>query len=540
MPGMMDCAGTTLSRSRPLLAVVLLVSELLLLSLLVDARTLATDGFVSALLAESGRVVRWVVVSAGVLAVGMGRDIGRRVAPLAAMVSWPALFTILGIHLLAYLVLAVVTYSLFGVNQVIPDHLGLMWLLLVALVFISWCFVVADHKGWHRFLATEWPLLLLALGSGFAIYLLSDASARYWLTMSDFTLQMTAIVLTVVYDVIILDIAHNIIGARDFWVTVDQACSGIEGMVVSLSITAMYLFLSRDFLKFPRALLLLPLACVLSAVFNVIRIALLVVIGAEWFPEIAVKGFHSVAGWVGTVLVALLIVFVFSTWRWVRRDDAGLAGVMNHLDDHALVQAILLPFIVLLVTALGVRIFTDGFNTLYPVVVTATSISVLVMWRRLALKRPDQWMIATAAGAFVAGSWVLMNPGELQSHQSDIVHLTGMPAWQAAGWAMFRLLGFLVMTPIVEELVFRGYLLSRLSGQAIRLDRKPPLGLWALVVSSLLFGFLHEAWLAGVLAGVTFGWLRFRTERIANCILAHGVANGLLVVLSALLYTNAL
>ena len=172
------------------------------------------------------------------------------------------------------------------------------------------------------------------------------------------------------------------LGAGEFWVTVDQACSGIEGMVVSLSITAIYLFLSRDFLRFPQALLLLPLACVLSALLNVFRIVLLVIIGAEWLPEIAVKGFHSVAGWLGTVLVALLIVFVFSSWQWVRRADNRLPVAVAH-DDHELVRAILIPFVVLLSASLVVKILVDEFNILYPVVAGMTSIALVLVWHRL-------------------------------------------------------------------------------------------------------------------------------------------------------------
>ena len=103
-------------------------------------------------------------------------------------------------------------------------------------------------------------------------------------------------------------------------------------------------------------------------------------------------------------------------------------------------------------------------------------------------------------------------------------------------WMVFRLIGFLVLAPIVEELVFRGYLVGRFSRQAIDPNHRPAFSFWALGASSLLFGLLHDAWLAGFLAGIAFGWLRFRSEHLSTCILAHAVANGVIILLSVLSY----
>ena len=52
--------------------------------------------------------------------------------------------------------------------------------------------------------------------------------------------------------------------------------------------------------------------------------------------------------------------------------------------------------------------------------------------------------------------------------------------------------------PLVEELLFRGYLLARI-------DRGgPALRVLAIVVSSALFAAMHDRWLVALLAGVVF------------------------------------
>jgi CAAX prenyl protease-like protein len=43
-----------------------------------------------------------------------------------------------------------------------------------------------------------------------------------------------------------------------------------------------------------------------------------------------------------------------------------------------------------------------------------------------------------------------------------------------------------------------------------------------------LFGFEHNLWLAGVVAGAVYGWLYKRYRTLWSPILSHGITNGLL------------
>jgi CAAX prenyl protease-like protein len=88
-----------------------------------------------------------------------------------------------------------------------------------------------------------------------------------------------------------------------------------------------------------------------------------------------------------------------------------------------------------------------------------------------------------------------------------------------------------VIVPLSEELAFRGYLLRRI----VRDDfwdvdlsaaaRRPV----AVIVSSLVFGLLHGAFIAGTLAGVAYALVLRHRGRLGDAILAHAVTNALVV-----------
>ena len=89
-------------------------------------------------------------------------------------------------------------------------------------------------------------------------------------------------------------------------------------------------------------------------------------------------------------------------------------------------------------------------------------------------------------------------------------------------WAASRIVGTAVLVPVIEEFFFRGYILRRLDS-----------GSWgmrivALIVSSTLFAALHDRWLAAGLAGLVFGFLMLRRERVADAVWGHAVCNAVI------------
>jgi CAAX prenyl protease-like protein len=84
--------------------------------------------------------------------------------------------------------------------------------------------------------------------------------------------------------------------------------------------------------------------------------------------------------------------------------------------------------------------------------------------------------------------------------------------------------------PVMEELFWRSFVLRWIDQpDFLRLDPAQA-GLRGFVISVVLFGFEHNLWLAGIVAGVAYSVLFMRHRTIWSPILAHAVTNGMLGV----------
>jgi len=86
-----------------------------------------------------------------------------------------------------------------------------------------------------------------------------------------------------------------------------------------------------------------------------------------------------------------------------------------------------------------------------------------------------------------------------------------------------------VLVPILEELFWRGWLmrwLIRPAFEEVPFGQYTPVSFW---VTALLFAAEHGPyWEVGLIAGVAYNWWIVRTRNLADCMLAHGVTNGVL------------
>lgn len=92
----------------------------------------------------------------------------------------------------------------------------------------------------------------------------------------------------------------------------------------------------------------------------------------------------------------------------------------------------------------------------------------------------------------------------------------------------------ILWVPLAEEIVFRGWLFKAL-------QRTRP-GVWlALPVTTFIFAMMHSFYSPGgvlviALLGALLGWLRWRYDQLALCVIAHSLYNGLTLLLVALDY----
>ncbi|MBU2533646.1 MAG: exosortase E/protease, VPEID-CTERM system, partial [Alphaproteobacteria bacterium] len=255
-----------------------------------------------------------------------------------------------------------------------------------------------------------------------------------------------------------------------------------------------------------------------------VRIAALTTIGAHVSPEIAVNGFHSQAGWVTFLIIALAImIFAFPL---VSRREAALAKPALP-QRFVETSTYLVPFIAMMVGTTAMAVTAPHHNPVYVLKVALTALALWSIREHYAVWRPALSVPGVAVGVAVGVAWMATAPAaEATSPLADWLVSIG-PVW-AALWLVMRGLGSIILVPIAEELAFRGYLYRRIiSRDFYEVDPKA-LSWIALAASSILFGLLHDRLVAGTLAGVAFALVMLRTGRLSDAITAHVVANAVI------------
>lgn len=173
----------------------------------------------------------------------------------------------------------------------------------------------------------------------------------------------------------------------------------------------------------------------------------------------------------------------------------------------------------------------------------------------LAWLRPGRWYGPLGAGhvpaALLAGlgvfalwvlpesGWALRHPALHEAYLRWAVLPFGRPpappasfpyAPEACGWplTLVRLAGSALVIAPIEEFFWRGFAYRwMLAKDFLRVDPGKLSWGWLLAVSAV-FGFEHDRWLAGILAGLVYGLLFIRTRDLRAACLAHLVTNLLL------------
>lgn len=506
-------------------AVLLLTLEILVLSLSVDAKSLVDTGSLSWGLANSGSILRWLIGSASaffafVLLFDKHHSLKAIHIKVASWYYW--LF-----HCLVFVCLASLTLVVFRPATAVQEYLLWAWLFLSILTVASWLSLLFSLLDLFAFCKTNLRFLLLASLIGLFISLSVTFIELIFQPLTAFTLHTTGVLLSHFFVDVYVDSHNSLLALNDFIVHVSTACSGFEGLVIVLSLTSIFLIIQRRELIFPFSLLLLPIAAVLSLIFNIFRVALLMVMGEFISADIAIQGFHSVAGWIAAALVSFLIIFGFSSWKvfYLRGIKTVVTEHSYNSGDSGLSWAILVPFIVFLFITLVTQIFYQGFDYLYPIKTVIVIGLVVYFWKDYSLSLPKHYFEPILVGALVAVLWVFLVPNDPDYNQRFDLALNSMSNTVFWLWLILRLTGFWLLAPIIEELIFRCYIVARLSGKAVSIKNNLDFSLLSVIVSSVLFGFLHTHFLAGLLAGLLFMLVRYRSTNLSAPILAHVIAN---------------
>jgi CAAX prenyl protease-like protein len=100
-----------------------------------------------------------------------------------------------------------------------------------------------------------------------------------------------------------------------------------------------------------------------------------------------------------------------------------------------------------------------------------------------------------------------------------------MPPAGRIGFVAVRMLGLVVVVPLIEELFWRSFLMRWVidpNFARVPIGRVTPL---AAVVTSGLFALAHPEWLPALITGAAWAWLLWQTKSLSACFVSHAVAN---------------
>jgi CAAX prenyl protease-like protein len=174
----------------------------------------------------------------------------------------------------------------------------------------------------------------------------------------------------------------------------------------------------------------------------------------------------------------------------------------------------------------------DVLRWLYPAKIALVAVLLALFWRQYEELKNFRLSAATAAVALATGVVVLM----LWISLSSGWMVVGSPAgydprvdgridWLLAG---IRIAGAALVVPIMEELFWRSFLMRWVASPDFETVEPARAGLKAFIITVVLFGFEHNLWLAGIVAGIAYTLLYMRYRTLWSPILAHAVTNGLL------------
>jgi len=444
--------------------------------------------------------------------------------------SWPVRLDLVGLHGSLILALGACSVLLRVVSRNLEiDALTIIWLAAGSGAVLALFGALAPLSVWRSELIRHRAVLLFAIAPAIATIIAMNLSQVLWQRTAKITFFVVEFMLKPIFPDLYEDIASNALGHGSFVVTIADVCSGLEGMGLMLVFCVSWLWYFRREFYFPRALLIIPAALTLMFLLNSVRIAALVLIGAAGYPNVAVVGFHSQAGWIAFNAVAFGVAVVAKNSTWLNRTARKDAARDETANPTA---AYLAPLLAILAAGMLAHALSGGFDYLYPLRLIA-AVAVLWAYRSTYLKMDLRcsWR-GVGVGSCIFAVWVVADHWIGKPHGMPESLAESSPAVRSL-WIVGRALAATLTVPIAEELAYRGYLMRAITTRKQSFDslefrqvRWP-----ALIAASVIFGAMHGTMtVPGILAGAAYGLITVRTNRLMEAVAAHATTNALIAV----------
>lgn len=416
--------------------------------------------------------------------------------------------------------------------------LGVVRLALFLLTPLLWLGVAASWIGLAALSSravSRWGAFLLLAGLALTFLLDAGVASRVGAPLLPATLSLVRLLLSL-WGIELLNFPSSIegfpvVGTPGFQVEINPPCAGYQGILLSLILVGVCLYALRPQVTISRLAVILLASAAALYVLNALRIALLIVIGSSYSPEVAVMGFHTNFGLVSAIVVSLVSVALLVPSSRNAASASASAGISDEIfSREGLLRDVdfLVPLTLLLATSLLTGLLTGSFNWLYPVSVTAATMGLFFIRSRVSAELGEGRLLAVIGGGAAFVVWIMLIDDDAAVSTAFQETIFSAPLWLAAPWLVVRILGSVVIVPLAEELAFRGFGMSAATlifGSRLR-------GAWpslaALLMTSAAYGAVHSQIVAATLVGLIYGGVRLWTGRVWDAVVAHAVSNTLL------------
>jgi exosortase E/protease (VPEID-CTERM system) len=418
--------------------------------------------------------------------------------------------------------------------------MAVAWHLVALAATLALFATFAPAMVWIDVLRRTGGLPLFAVVPAAAAVAAIKLSQMLWAPAAQMTFRLVNLMLKPVLPGLQSDPVARVLVTGHFAVQIAEVCSGLEGVGLMLAFCGAWLWFFRREYRFPRVLVVIPLGVLAVFLLNAVRIAVLILLGDAGYERVATVGFHSQAGWIAFNLAAFGIAILAHTNPWLSRVAAErrlqalrapAGGAAAHPRAGAgsnPTAAYLMPLLAILATGMIAHSLSGDFEIWYPLRLVA-GLAVLWVYRRsyAGVDFGCSWR-GPMTGALLFAVWAA-SAAWLVPSGDEPAALASLPPGLHGAWIACRLVSVVAVVPLAEELAYRGYLLRRLT--TAQFESAPfSAARWpALAVSALAFGIVQgRFWIAGTLAGLAYGALAMRTNKLGESVAAHATTNALI------------
>ncbi|MDX6767217.1 MAG: CAAX prenyl protease-related protein [Candidatus Methylacidiphilales bacterium] len=187
------------------------------------------------------------------------------------------------------------------------------------------------------------------------------------------------------------------------------------------------------------------------------------------------------------------------------------------------------PFVLFMLLLAARDLHEHAVYLTYPITVFAVGLTIGYIWHRLPPVRFTRPLASTLLGLAGTVLWVGLYPwlGKSNPDPSEGFN-PGLFESTAIQWGLiaFRMAGFVLVVPIMEEIFWRGFLQRFLVNEDFEKVDLGHFTLFSFAATTGMFVLAHaDQWGVALLWGTLAGWWFIRTKSLGDVILLHAVTN---------------